>query len=334
MELNVHTSQRDYPILIEHGLLARAGTHVPAGHACLIVSDSGVPEAYIRQLQAQIPGSAVHVVPQGEASKCFPQLEEILRDLSGRRFSRSDTIVALGGGVVGDLAGFAAATYQRGIRFLNIPTTSLAQIDSSIGGKTAIDFAGLKNNVGAFWQPWAVLVDPDTLKSLPDRQMHNGLAEAVKTGLIADPALFALFEQEDYPAHLDEIIRRSLEVKKRIVEADEREGGQRKLLNFGHTFGHAYESYYDMSRYLHGECVAMGMAAILENADIRQRLIQVLNRLQLPVRCDADPARILELVQSDKKADHGRITIVEVNEIGRAQLKDVSIAQLGRRIGA
>ena len=247
--------------------------------------------------------------------------------------SRKDTVIALGGGVVGDLSGFCAASYMRGIRYINIPTTMLSMVDSSIGGKTAIDFHGIKNCVGAFWQPSCVIIDPEVLSTLSPRLLHEGMAESIKMGLTHDPKLFELFEQDDYADHIDEIIVRSLLVKQGVVERDERESGERKLLNFGHTYGHAYESYYDLNTYLHGECVAMGMMTVVKNPELHSRLEQVLKRLELPLSCDCDKERICQLVQSDKKADHGMVTIVQVDEAGKGYLEEWDEAAIRKGIG-
>ncbi len=333
MVIQVHTRQRDYDIILERGVLSRASQVIAnPGHPFLI-SDDGVPEVWRNMLKNQYPDSRMYVFRQGEGSKCMETYQSILAAMLAEHVSRNDTVIALGGGVVGDLAGFCAATYMRGIRYVNIPTTSLSQIDSSIGGKTAVDMCGIKNCVGAFWQPSQVLIDPDTLSTLDDRQLHAGLAEAVKAGLIRDPGLFRIFEQDDYLEHIDEIIERSLIVKKQIVENDERESGERKLLNFGHTYGHAYESFYELGAYLHGECVAAGMMTVLKNKDIKERLGKVLAGLHLPVGFDADREKICELIRSDKKADHDTVTIVQVDEIGRGHLESWSQDDIRKGIG-
>ncbi len=333
MEIAVHTKQRDYTIYLEHGVLNRAKELIQNPGVPFLISDTGVPEVWRNALQAQFPDSHMHVIPQGEGSKCLAVYEEVLADMLDHHVSRNDTVIALGGGVVGDLSGFVSASYMRGIRYVNIPTTVLSQIDSSIGGKTAIDLNGIKNCVGAFWQPSMVLIDPDTLKTLPARQISNGLSEAVKSGLIRDAKLFELFENDDYIDHLDEIIERSILVKRTVVEHDERETGERKLLNFGHTYGHAYESYYELNRYLHGECVAMGMVTILKDEAIKDRVIKVLKRLNLPLGCDAEKAEICRLIANDKKADHDTVTIVQVDEIGNGHLETWNKEQIERKIG-
>lgn len=321
MKLEVSLKDKTYPILIERGILSRAAPLIGEG-TVFIISDDGVPEQWRNMLSAQYPQAAVHVIPAGEASKSFRVYEEVLADMLDHHLSRKDTVIALGGGVVGDLSGFCAATYMRGIRYINIPTTMLSMVDSSIGGKTAIDFHGIKNCVGAFWHPSMVLIDPDVLSTLSPRLLHEGLAEAVKMGMTHDAKLFELFETDDYADHIDEIIERALRVKKGVVERDEKESGERRLLNFGHTYGHAFESYHELNRYLHGECVAMGMMTIVRNPEVKARLAAVLRRLQLPLSCDYDKEAICRLVQNDKKANHGTVAIAQVDEIGHGFIEE------------
>ena len=332
MRMDVHTKDHSYPIHLERGILNRAAGYVTDANVFLI-SDDGVPLQWRTILQKQFPNAAMHVIPQGEGSKCFEVLQDVLAHMLEEHLSRKDVVIALGGGVVGDLSGFAASVYMRGIRYVNIPTTMLSMVDSSIGGKTAIDFHGIKNCVGAFWQPSMVLIDPDVLSTLDDRLLHEGMAEAVKMGMTHDPVLFERFESDDYMNHIDEIITRALEVKRGVVERDERESGERKLLNFGHTYGHAYESYYELNRYLHGECVAMGMMTVLKEGQLKDRLTAVLKRLSLPLGCDADKEEICRLVQSDKKADHGTVTMVQVNELGKGVLENWDTEMIRKGIG-
>ena len=330
--IEVHTKEKTYPIYYGHGILKNASELIGRKNVFL-VSDDGVPEKWRKMLQDQFPQAQMYVFPNGEAHKNVETLLGILASMQKVHLSRKDTVIALGGGVVGDMAGFAAAIYMRGIPYINIPTTTISEIDSSIGGKTAVDFNGVKNNIGAFHQPDMVLIDPDVLTTLPKRHLHNGLAEAVKAGLIRDPALFAIFEKENWKDHLDEIILRSLEMKRQIVENDEKETGERKLLNFGHTFGHGFEAYFDLDTYLHGECVAMGMMKILNNEEIKDRLRKVLNHLSLPTECDYDPEAVYQLMLNDKKAAHDHITMVQVDEIGKAYLTDWSLEDVRKRLG-
>lgn len=333
MEIDVHASSKTYPIYMERGILARAGEVIGRKGHVFIVSDDGVDEKWRNMLKEQYSDAGMYVFENGEANKNFATLQKILKAMQEAHVSRKDTVIALGGGVVGDMAGFASAIYMRGIPYINIPTTSLSQIDSSIGGKTAIDFNGIKNSVGAFQQPDMVLIDVDVLSTLPVRHFHNGLAEAVKEGLIRDPELFAIFEKDDYEEHLEEIIERCLRIKKEIVENDEKETGERKLLNFGHSYGHAFESYFGMNGYYHGECVGLGMMTILNDEEIRERLRKVLERLELPTECSYEPGKILELMKTDKKTDHDHITIVQVDEIGKGYLEDWSFEKVGKKLG-
>lgn len=333
MEIDVHASSKTYPIYMERGILARAGEVIGRKGYVFIVSDDGVDEKWRNMLKEQYSDAGMYVFENGEANKNFDTLQKILKAMQEAHVSRKDTVIALGGGVVGDMAGFASAIYMRGIPYINIPTTSLSQIDSSIGGKTAIDFNGIKNSVGAFQQPDMVLIDVDVLSTLPVRHFHNGLAEAVKEGLIRDPELFAIFEKDDYEEHLEEIIERCLRIKKEIVENDEKETGERKLLNFGHSYGHAFESYFGMNGYYHGECVGLGMMTILNDEEIRERLRKVLERLELPTECSYEPGKILELMKTDKKTDHDHITIVQVDEIGKGYLEDWSFEKVGKKLG-
>ena len=330
MEIKVSVKSGSYPIILEHGALKKARDLIGSRNI-YIVTDDGVPAVHLDCLRNQYPEAPVFVFPQGEASKNLDIYREVLADMLDKGVSRKDVLVALGGGVVGDLAGFAAASYMRGIEFINIPTTLLSQIDSSIGGKTAVDLNGIKNCVGAFWQPSLVIIDPDVLQTLPARQLSNGLAEAVKTGLIGDERLVEIFEQDDWLQHLDEIIERCLRYKKMIVEQDERETGPRKLLNFGHTYGHGYEGSSE-GRYLHGECVAMGMMTVLNDEEIKKRLEKVLIRLKLPVRGEFDKDKVRELISHDKKGDHGTTTIVQVDEIGQGHLETWSREEIERRL--
>ena len=242
-------------------------------------------------------------------------------------FSRKDCVVAVGGGVVGDLSGFAASAYMRGIDFYNIPTTLLSQIDSSIGGKTAINFGGVKNIVGAFYQPKKVIIDPDLLKSLPPRQISNGLAEAVKMALTSDPELFDIFEKGNIEDQIDEIIIRSLNVKKNVVEQDEKEAGLRKILNFGHTVGHGIEACSGDELLYHGECVALGMLPMCSDS-IRERVLTVLNKCNLWRTPEYDWDKIADAAFHDKKADGDSVTVTMVETIGTFKLISVKCTQV------
>ena len=328
MTIRMNLGSDSYDIIVERGILRSAREYLDLDRRVLVVTDSGVPAEYADAVAAQCKEGTVYTVEQGEGSKSletFGQLLQVMLDLG---FSRRDCVVAVGGGVVGDLSGFAAASYMRGIDFYNIPTTLLSQIDSSIGGKTAVNFCGVKNIVGAFYQPKRVLIDPDLLKTLPKRQISNGLAEAVKMSLTSDGELFSVFEGCDIEKSLDEIIIRSLNVKKSVVEKDEREAGLRKILNFGHTVGHGIESCE--KELYHGECVALGMIPMCSEA-IRPRVVEVLKRCGLYREIEYDWDKITKAAFHDKKADGDTVTVTTVNEIGTFEMKKVNCLEVIKR---
>lgn len=331
MKLTVKTSMGDYNIIIERGSINCLSEYCNTEKKALVVTDDGVPFRYAETVSKQFKNSVVKVIPQGEKSKSFDTYKELLQVLSENEFSRADCVVAVGGGVVGDLSGFTAATYMRGIDFYNIPTTLLSQVDSSIGGKTAIDFGGYKNTVGAFYQPKAVVIDSDVLKTLPKRQFNNGLAESIKMAATSDKELFALIENENAEDVIDTIIERSLRIKKAVVEEDEKELGLRKVLNFGHTAGHAIETAAGLSEYLHGECVSMGMLAFSSDC-VRERLVKVLKKYDLPVKLDFSADKILSALRHDKKAKADGVNVVFVNEIGSFEFRFLTFDELDESV--
>jgi 3-dehydroquinate synthase len=333
--LEVRLGARSYPIHIGAGLLADAAALRAAitAQQVLIVTNETVAPIYLERLRAGIaaPQVQVYSLPDGEQHKSLQSFAAIIDTLIEQRFHRDACIVALGGGVVGDIAGFAAASYQRGIDYVQIPTTLLAQVDSSVGGKTAVNHPRAKNMVGAFYQPRAVITDTDTLKTLPARQLAAGLAEVVKYGLILDAGFFAWLE-----AHVADLsrlerealrlaIRRSCELKAEIVAEDEREHGRRALLNLGHTFGHALETLGGYERWLHGEAVAIGTvlaartsAALgwLGDGDVR-RIETLLKGAGLPTRATGiRAAELLDAMRLDKKASAAGLKLVLLRSIG------------------
>ena len=327
MKIHMNLQEKSYDILVQRGILESAGEHLNLNRRVLVVTDSGVPAEYAKIFAQQCREPVILTVQAGEGSKSMETFSRLLETMLNHGFSRKDCVAAVGGGVVGDLSGFAASAYMRGIDFYNIPTTLLSQIDSSIGGKTAINFGGVKNIVGAFYQPKMVLIDPDLLKTLPKRQISNGLAEAVKMALTSDRALFELFEKEDIESHIDEIIIRSLEIKKSVVEQDEKEAGLRKILNFGHTIGHGIESSGNMTELYHGECVALGLIPMCGET-IRPRVIEVLKKCGLYQMIAFDWDRITEAAFHDKKADGGCVTVTVAPEIGRFELKKMTCTEV------
>ena len=324
MTIHMNLGENSYDILVERGILQNANQYLNLNRRALVVTDTGVPAQYAKTVADGCKEAVICTLPTGEASKSLDGFGKLLQTMLDHGFSRKDCVAAVGGGVVGDLAGFAASAYMRGIDFYNIPTTLLSQIDSSIGGKTAINFGGVKNIAGAFYQPKKVLIDPDLLKTLPPRQISNGLAEAVKMALTSDGALFSLFENGDVESNLDEIIVRSLHIKKAVVEQDEKEAGLRKILNFGHTVGHGIESCENL---YHGECVALGMLPMCSR-ELRPRVIGVLKKCGLYRTLQYDWEKITAAAFHDKKADGDRVTVTTVTEPGRFEMKTVGCREL------
>ncbi|MGK0526251.1 MAG: 3-dehydroquinate synthase [Pseudomonadales bacterium] len=336
-ELLVDLGERSYPIIIGEGLLGDYDlSGYVAGSQVMIVTNDVVGPLYVEQAKACFPGKIVDtvVLPDGEKHKDWQTLNLIFDALLEKQHTRKTTLVALGGGVVGDMAGFAAASYQRGVPFLQIPTTLLSQVDSSVGGKTGINHPLGKNMVGAFHQPEAVLIDTGTLQSLPPREISAGLAEVIKYGLIRDVAFLEWLEQAidqliacDSKA-LAEAIFRSCACKADVVAQDERESGLRATLNLGHTFGHAIETFVGYGNWLHGEAVGTGMimAADLSarEGSINQadyaRIVRIVSRASLPASPPADmkPADFMNLMAVDKKNVDGRLTLVLLRSIGDA----------------
>lgn len=351
--LAVQLGGRSYRIEVARGLAARLAERIERerseGRGAAVITDASVAEAQQQFLREAFRGLPILEVPAGEPSKRFSELERACSFLAGTGVDRSGCIYAFGGGVVGDLAGYAAASWLRGVALVQVPTTLLAMVDSSVGGKTGINIPEGKNLVGAFHQPEAVYADPDTLRSLPQREFHAGMAEVIKHGLLGDADLFAQLEKgpvlhADSPG-LTEVIRRNCAIKAAVVESDEREqsaAGGRALLNLGHTFGHAIEAVAGYGDYLHGEAVAIGLilAARLSEehryvaADTADRVRAVLRRYQLPTAL-REPLPLKDLVQAsarDKKAYRGRLRYVVVQDVGSAALDDDVPPELIRRL--
>jgi 3-dehydroquinate synthase len=342
--VQVQLGERSYSIDIGDGSLSSAGgvlTSLGAGHRCAVVTDANVGPLYAGVVTGSLEGAGFAVetvtVPAGERSKSVEQLARLWNAFVALDLDRDSTVVALGGGVVGDLAGFAAATYMRGIRCVQIPTTMLACVDSSVGGKTAIDLDAGKNLVGAFHQPAAVLIDPATLRTLPKRQLAAGLAEVIKYGVIMDAPFFERLER-DIEALLAlksdvtvEAIGRCCELKARVTSADERESGLRAILNYGHTVGHALEAASGYEGLLHGEAVALGMLAAgrvaealgMTGPDVTSRQEALLARAGLPTSLPMphrDAGGVLDVMRHDKKSRGGKITMVLAVRIGEVKV--------------
>jgi len=341
--IRVALGQRSYDIAIGRGTLAAAGQFVldrlPAKHA-VVITDSGVRQPHGESVSRSLAASGIKSdlveVPAGESSKSLAEAERLYGELVRFKADRKTVVVAVGGGVIGDLAGFVAATFARGLAFLQVPTTLLAHVDSSVGGKVGVNLPTAKNIVGAFWQPAGVLIDLDTLATLPEREYRSGLAEVVKYGVILDADFFGWLESHAGeliardPAALEYVIARSCRLKADVVERDERElTGLRAALNYGHTFCHAIETVSGYGAYLHGEAVAIGMVCASRLAegigrigpDVTARQVALLAKLGLPtVVTNLDYDALLAAMQRDKKAEHGQLRFVLPSRLGSVEV--------------
>ena len=320
----ISLGDESYDIILGCGSILLASKYLKLDRRVLIVTDDGVPPHYAKIIANQCKDATVFTIEAGEQSKNLNNFHAILELMAEKRFTRTDCIVAVGGGVVGDLAGFVAASYMRGVDFYNIPTTLLAQVDSSIGGKVAVNLGSYKNIVGAFYQPKRVIIDPELLLTLDIRQIRCGLVEALKMAATSDSALFEAFENDSHLNDIEDVILRSLLIKRRIVERDVHESGERRILNFGHTIGHAIESTTSL---LHGEAVALGMLTMCSK-DVRSRILTVIGEMGLPTDVEIDADTLYEFIFRDKKADGDSITITFVTEIGKAEMRKLPIEKI------
>ena len=339
---------RPYNILIEHGIIDHAGEYIrPLTKAirAVIISDTNVSPIYSQRVKNSLENNgfetSVFVFQAGESSKRLSTIEKMYTHLFEHNITRTDIIIALGGGVTGDMAGFAAATYLRGIDFVQIPTSLLAQVDSSVGGKTAVDLPTGKNLVGAFWQPILVLIDSDTLDTLPEKFFKDGLGEVVKYGCIRSESLFERLENENAKDFIDDIIFECVSIKRDVVEHDERDTGERAILNFGHTLGHALEKLNNYENLTHGEAVSAGSAIITrisENNGLTakgtaQRLENLLKKYELPINADFPLSDIISATRGDKKSTGTSIKFVFLKEIGNCFVQKIDTADFGEFFG-
>lgn len=345
MEKVTIKASKSYEILIDRGLLDNCGklirTTVASRRFCIITDDI-VDKLYADKVAAALSAEGFtvlkYVFPNGEHSKSHDTLLKIYDFLAENGFTRSDCLIALGGGVVGDMTGFAAATYMRGIGFIQIATTLLAQTDSSVGGKTAVNINGGKNLVGAFYQPDLVICDIDTLDTLSPEIFACGMAEVIKYGMIKSAELFDILSTKDIKENITDIVKRCVSIKAKVVENDEREKGERMLLNFGHTLGHAIEKYHDFSGITHGNAVAIGMSIFTHIAEhkgmcaagISEKLDSLLTKCGLPLSTEADMKLLYSYSLGDKKRSTSGISIVLCSEIGKSSAIKMSIEEYAR----
>ncbi len=332
--LHVTAPEGDYDILIEPGLLDRIPARVTGvgfGERIIVATNTTLAPLYGERLAATLPNAAVVTMPDGEQYKTLETVAQLYADFAAAGLDRAGTVIALGGGVVGDTVGFAAATYMRGVRLIQMPTTLLSMVDSSVGGKVGVDLPQGKNLVGAFKQPDAVLVDPSALTTLPEREWRCGMAETIKHGFLNDPALLEMVSRSQSPRQTDEtvqLVKRAIQVKIRVVEADPYEHGVRATLNLGHTFGHAIERVSHYS-WLHGEAVAVGLVAAarlsyrigLCDSHLPWQVEQTIRDVGLPTRFgDLDPQAIYDAMATDKKWQWGRSRFILLRAIGQPEI--------------
>lgn len=324
ISIKIEETNKTYDINIGHNLLYDVDKYFNLDRKVLIVTDDNMPNKYIDAVKSKCKTPTILTLLHGEKNKNFDNYQRIIKALIDNSFTRADTIIAIGGGMVGDISAFAASTYMRGIDFYNIPTTLLSQVDSSIGGKTAIDFMNIKNIVGTFTQPKGVLIDVETLKTLPKRELNSGLVEAIKIAATFDKNFFDFIKTCDsIPENIENIITKSLELKKMIVENDEKENGLRKVLNFGHTIGHAIEEEKNYEL-LHGECVGIGML-YFSSGDAKTEIQNILKKFSLPTTINYDKEKVIGLIMHDKKSVGDTISTIQVDEIGSYKIVNMSI---------
>lgn len=352
MEMMVALKDNSYPIYIEKGILNHADKYIKEiyqGNKIMIISDDQVYSHYGDLLTGVLDKEYIveHVtVPHGEQSKRFDILPSLYRSLLDFKLTRTDLIIALGGGVIGDLAGFVAATFLRGVKLVQIPTSLLAQVDSSVGGKVAVDLPEGKNLIGAFYHPKMVLIDPNTLKTLPERFINDGMGEVIKYGCIKDKSLFEQLNNyqdfNDLYQDIDEIIYRCVDIKRDVVERDQFDFGDRLLLNFGHTLAHAIEQYYHYEKYSHGEAVAIGMVQLTKIAEENNLspvgtsdiIKEICIKYNLPVVSNLKTTDLLSAISLDKKNINKRLSLVLLKEIGDSYVyqSDLSLIRAKDRV--
>lgn len=331
MKLTINCKTYSYDVIIQRNILNNVSEYLSLQRKVLILTDDGVPSEYVLKVSSQCLNPIIVTVKQGEQSKNIDNYQLVMNTLIENGFTRTDCLVSIGGGVVGDLGGFISSTYMRGIDFYNIPTTLLSQVDSSIGGKTAIDYNGIKNIIGSFYTPKCVLIDPNTLKTLDKRQLHAGLVEAIKMACTCSSSLFEIISKsKNLENDIDEIIFQSLQIKQKIVEEDLEEKGLRRVLNFGHTLGHIIESASNYNL-LHGECVGIGMLSFSSDK-ARKQIKKLLKKYNLPTSYDLSLKDIEEYLIHDKKKTGDYIWIVSVENIGSYELKKIKIDELYNKL--
>lgn len=329
--INVPIPNKEYKVLIERDILTKIDNFIDPSREIVIISDENIPKIYINTISPLLNNPLTLFVPEGESSKSMEMAYSLINRLVDNHITRSVLIIALGGGVIGDLVGFVASIYMRGVDFIQIPTTLLSQIDSSVGGKVGVNAISMKNAIGSFKQPKLVLIDPNTLQTLDQRQISSGISEMIKYGLIADKSLFYDILNNDIFEKIEHYIAKCVNIKKDIVVEDEYDYGRRQLLNYGHTIGHAIEKHSNYGL-LHGEAIAIGMYIMAEGQSFQQELKNTLIKYNLPFTTEYNKSEIYNLIKTDKKASGNKLNIILVEEAGKGFIKTISVDEIIERI--
>ncbi|MEC9484690.1 MAG: 3-dehydroquinate synthase [Candidatus Izemoplasma sp.] len=323
----VKTKHHTYTVYIEHDLLSNITPYLPKTSNYILISDDNIPKVYYETIHKQLSIKHSYFFKAGEQSKSLPVVQDIIEQMIEDGVTKDYVLIALGGGVVGDLAGFIASVYLRGIDYVQIPTTLLAQVDSSVGGKTAVNSPTMKNAIGAYKHPKKVLIDPKTLNTLENRHFNNGMAEIIKYGLISDSKLFHRLNTNNIINIIDEIIATCVAIKARIVYLDEKDQGVRQLLNYGHTIGHAIEQYSEYEL-LHGESIAIAMHMLAKDKPFEESLTQLLRHYNLPLDYSYKKDAILKAIKTDKKVYNDHLNMILVDEVGNGYIKTIKLTEI------
>lgn len=331
MKINVNIPNHEYEVLIEKGALKSIHAYIKSYDKVLIVSDDLIPDEYVELVNKDIPNSFIKRFKHGENNKTLITYQELINSLIEHELTRKDAIIALGGGLTSDLAGFVASSYMRGIDFYIIPTTVLSSADASIGGKVAVNHKGIKNIVGAFYQPKKVIIDPTVFNTLSERLIREGYVEIIKMAAIYDRELFEYIEKTPInELDIEKVLYNAITIKNDVVSKDEKETGLRSILNFGHTVGHAIEALGN-GKYYHGEAVGMGML-YFSNGEVRQRIKDLLIKFSLPIKDEFSTEELMKFIMLDKKKNANKVKICRVNHIGSYVLEEISIDKLKEEI--
>jgi 3-dehydroquinate synthase len=325
--ITVPLKERSYNILIQKGLLSQVEDYLSTEKDYIIITDQNIPKKYIEQLTTKLNVLKVYVETPGESLKCAEKAFTLIEDMLDNSFPKSITIIALGGGVIGDFAGFIASIYMRGVPFVQIPTSLLAQIDSSVGGKVAINSKNMKNAIGNFYQPTIVLIDPETLETLEPRHFNNGMAELIKHGIIDGNPLFEDLLNDSINGNIEDFIERSVRIKTSYVVKDELDNGLRQILNYGHTIGHALEQYSNYSL-LHGEAIAIGMTLMSKGTSYESHLRNIFEKYDLPTSYEYNPDDLLKYIVTDKKVKKEKLNLIVIETPGNPLIKPIIINEI------